>query len=578
MTDDMLRRLPRRHGWPMVGKAVLLREIGRGAMGAVFAGWHTELDSPCAIKFLLHPDTATPERLARFQREARICAELDDPALVHVLEFGKEAGLPYLVMEWIAGRGLDQVTQTAGPFHETEGLTVLRDVGQALIGLHRRGVVHRDIKPSNLLLRAADGRIKIADLGIAKQIGSADGLQTQVILGTPAFMSPEQIKDPTAVGPTSDLFSLGATVFTLLTGRLAFTGATAWDTMQNLCNRPLPHPAEFGVSLSDSTWQVLLRLTEKDPAQRLASAERLLECLPGVSFPFRPEVLQAARPAFEIHRPEPSGAGGEVIAPPPEPDLAVGTSPLTATTTLLPEFVAPADRVLVRKRGAVLFCQCLQNDFLAPPPQGAGADWTPPNKLHVGREEAVRLVGDNPHSGPLVRAVSACARAENVRIVHIRDWHDPLDPRQRPEMEFFGEHCLMGTWGARFIDAIEAYSRDRRRAAVVDAGGINDLHDTPILGMLDTLARPLAGGDADWRATVPVGVIGVWTNVKIHYLLYDLKTRAGLHNLATCSRLVASPDRAAHDQTLHHLAAVLNVKVFDAVDDFLAFLGVIPTT
>jgi hypothetical protein len=74
-----------------------------------------------------------------------------------------------------------------------------------------------------------------------------------------------------------------------------------------------------------------------------------------------------------------------------------------------------------------------------------------------------------------------------------------------------------------------------------------------------------------------VGVIGVWTNVKIHYLLYDLKTRGGLHNLATCSRLVASPDRAAHEQTLRHLSAVLNVKVFDEVDQFLAFLGVIPT-
>ena len=118
------------------------------------------------------------------------------------------------------------------------------------------------------------------------------------------------------------------------------------------------------------------------------------------------------------------------------------------------------------------------------------------------------MVGDDPKAGPLVRAVSACANAENVRLVHIRDWHDPNDPRQRPELDFFGDHCLIGSWGARFIDAIEAYSRDRRRAAVVDAGGINDLHDTPILGMVDTLARQavLAGG-ADWRASVPVGVI-----------------------------------------------------------------------
>src|SRR5262249_49182394 len=95
-------------------------------------------------------------------------------------------------------------------------------------------------------------------------------------------------------------------------------------------------------------------------------------------------------------------------------------------------------------------------------------------------------------------------------------------------------------------------------------------------GMLDTLAQPLAGGDAGWRATVPVGVIGVWTNVKIHYLLYDLKTRGGLHNLATCSRLVASPAHAAHEPTPRHLENRLNVQALDQVDEFLAFRGVNP--
>jgi nicotinamidase-related amidase len=211
-----------------------------------------------------------------------------------------------------------------------------------------------------------------------------------------------------------------------------------------------------------------------------------------------------------------------------------------------------------------LICECLQNDFIAPIPAGRPA----PNKLHIGRDEALRIVGADPARGPLVRALSACTQAEHVRVIHVRDWHDPDDPRQRAELEFFGPHCVMGTWGARFVDAIESYSRNRSRSAVVDATGINDFEDTPLM---ETLAALIEDED---RARVPVGVIGVWTNVKVHYLLYDLKTRAGLHNLATCSRLVAAPDRVEHRNTLRHLESVLNVKVFHEIEEFLAFLGV----
>src|SRR5262245_15606649 len=568
MTDDMIRRLPRRAGRPTVGQVVLLRETGRGAMGVVFAGWHLVQNGPCAVKLLLHPETASPERLARFQREARICTDLDDPALVRVFESGVQAGLPYFVMEWVPGRGLDHVVGTAGPLSRFEVLTVVRDVGQALMVLHRKRIIHRDIKPSNLLLRAADGRIKIADLGVAKEFGSADGIRTEAILGTPAFMSPEQIRDPASVCAASDLFSLGSTAFTLLTGRLAFAGGSTYEIMHNVCHKPLPDPREFGVDITDAAWAVLQGLTEKDLELRIGNAERLLECLPGVSVPFRPEVLAAAQPAFEVNAPAALEDTDELF----ELGSSVPAMASRVLTTTLPEVQAWSRHTTTQ--GALLFCQCLQNDFLEPPPGDAGEDWTPPNKLHVGRDEALRLVGRDPKTGPLVRAVSACARAENVRMIHIRDWHDPDDPNQRPELDFFGDHCLMGTRGSRFIDAIEAFSRDRRRAAVVDAGGLNDLHDTPILNMLEMVARPLADADPDWRARVPVGVIGVWTNVKVHYLLYDLKTRAGLHNLATCSALVASPDREAHATALRHLAAVLNVKVFGRVDEFLSFLGV----
>jgi serine/threonine protein kinase len=567
MNDDLLLRLPRRFGRPSIGRVLLLCEIGRGAMGAVYAGWHQDTRSPCAVKVLLDPQTANAEQLGRFQREARICAELDDPTLVRVSEFGRESGWPYLVMEYVAGRGLDWVIKTMGPLTEVETFTVLRDVGQALLVLHRRGVIHRDIKPSNLLLRAEDGRIKITDLGIAKEVGASDGLLTQTVLGTPAYMSPEQVRDPSSIGPASDFFSLGSTMFTLLTGGLPFPGETAWDMMQNIRHRPLTDPRTLGVAISDAAWTLMERLTQKNAHERISTAEQLLEALPSISVPFRAEVLAVAQPSFQVR-------------PPTEDDLqpldlevrdtSLAWPPVGSAATVNFE---PLTENPQRPPLSMLFCQCLQNDFLAPPPPDSGLDWKEPNKLHVGRAEANRLVGRDPQSGPLVRAVSACAQADHVRMVHIRDWHDATDPRQRPELDFFGDHCLMGTWGARFIDAIEAYSRDRKRAAVVDAGGLNDLHDTPIMPMLEALV-PSSAQSGNWRATMPIGVIGVWTNVKIHYLLYDLKTRLGLHNLATCSALVASPDRDAHETTLRHLRTVLNVKVFDDIEEFLKFLGV----
>src|SRR5262245_33530698 len=217
LMSDWLRRLPTHDEYPLLGKARILREIGRGGMGVVYAGWHTVFDIPVAIK-LLRKDAATDDdTLARFRREARICAAMDEPCLVRVFDFDVTDEGPFLVMEYVAGRSLEDVVAVA-PLGEPEVLSLLRDLALVLLSLHRADVVHRDIKPSNLLLRATDGRIKLTDLGIAKASGSDDVAETKDIVGTPAFMSPEQFGDPGKVGPASDFFSLGATAFYLLTG------------------------------------------------------------------------------------------------------------------------------------------------------------------------------------------------------------------------------------------------------------------------------------------------------------------------------------------------------------------------
>jgi serine/threonine protein kinase len=549
---EWIGRLPTHNGDPLLGKVRLLREIGRGGMGVVFAGWHTVLDIPVAVKLLQNALTASDAALGRFQREARICAAIDEPSLVRVFDFDTSEAGPYIVMEYVAGRSLEEIVSHAGPLHEAEVLSLLRDMALVLLSLHREAVVHRDIKPSNLLLRAADGRLKLTDLGIAKAPGAGDQVETNEIVGTPSFMSPEQFQDSSKVGAASDFFSLGATAFHLLTGERPFDGGTAYETLRRICEQPLPEDVLASKGVSDATIVLLRDLTAKKIAHRIATGRQLLERLPATSIPFRPSTLEAASTGYTARREDTSVF--RTGNPPPTP-------PVTSASNFAETYA------VTQRQRSLIICECLQNDFIAPLPPGAAM----PNKLHIGREESLRLVGADPAKGPLVRALSACTAAEHMRVVHVRDWHDPDDPRQQPELEFFGPHCIMGTWGARFVDAVESFSRDRGRSAVVDATGINDFEDTPLTDTLDALIE-----DED-RATIPVGAIGVWTNVKIHYLLYDLKTRARFHNLATCSRLVAAPDRVEHRNALRHLETVLNVKVFHEINDFLAFLGVTPS-
>src|SRR5262249_28005393 len=152
-----------------------------------------------------------------------------------------------------------------------------------------------------------------------------------------------------------------------LTGRVPFAGSSPYETMRLICEAPLTHPAEFGADVSPATWQALQALTEKDPARRIASAEQLVDVLPGISVPFRPEVLDAARPEVDARSPDDA-----VAFEPPTPVNAGSPAPDTVLAATA-SFVAPA-----RPRDALLFCQCLQNDFLAPPPAGGPADWAPP--------------------------------------------------------------------------------------------------------------------------------------------------------------------------------------------------------
>jgi protein-tyrosine phosphatase/nicotinamidase-related amidase len=209
---------------------------------------------------------------------------------------------------------------------------------------------------------------------------------------------------------------------------------------------------------------------------------------------------------------------------------------------------------------SILITQCLQRDFI-----DLVAPHEPlPNKLHVGREEAQRLLGPDPSGGPVAQLLAWARTQEphDVRVIHIRDWHDATDPRQADHLAMFGPHCLRHTPGAKLVVGMDEALRENE--LLVDAIALNDFEHTRLE---EALAPVLASGEP-----LRVGVVGVWTEAKVSFLLYDLKTRLGIDALATCSALTASASRSQHFNALDQLKRILGVSVFDSVGDFTEWL------
>lgn len=214
---------------------------------------------------------------------------------------------------------------------------------------------------------------------------------------------------------------------------------------------------------------------------------------------------------------------------------------------------------------SVLITQCLQRDFVAP----IGRHDPLPNRLHVGHSEALRLLGADPSGGPVAQLMG-WARAqptEAIEILHIRDWHDPDDPRQRDHLAAFGSHCVRNTPGAELVLDLDDGIAGRANERVVDSIALNDFEATTLPGILEELRRRAHPGP------LRIAVVGVWTEAKISFLLYDLKTRLGVDDLATCSALTASASRAQHFNALEQLRRVLGVQCFESVGELATWLN-----
>ena len=278
-----------RQGEVIAGKYVIERVLGEGGMGIVVQATHMHLDERVAIKFLLPQALGNEEAVARFAREARAAVKIKSEHVARVSDVGTlETGAPYMVMEYLHGQDLAELVRTQGPLPTQDAADYLLQACEAIAEAHALGIVHRDLKPANLfLIRRADGSpcVKVLDFGISKMTspgssGSDLGMtRTHAIMGSPLYMSPEQMASTRDVDARADIWALGAILYELVTGRVPFQA----DTMPQLCGmilqEPVPPPRSVRADVPDALQDVILHCLEKDRTKRFQNVAELAVAL-----------------------------------------------------------------------------------------------------------------------------------------------------------------------------------------------------------------------------------------------------------------------------------------------------------
>jgi serine/threonine-protein kinase len=269
--DSRTARRGQRLGHYLVGEP-----LGEGGMGVVYRAVDEKLGRPVAIKFLHAERSADAQARARFLREARAASTLDHPNIGTVYEIGESDGAPYIVMALYEGETL-RARLSRGTIPDGEALAITRQLAAALAAAHAAGIVHRDLKPANVML-LSDGQLKLLDFGLAKLVSSDESSLTRegAILGTLAYMAPEQLRASSDVDARADLWALGALIYEMLSGQPPFGIGPAANVIGRILSAD---PAPLGAPAPAWLAAIALRLLSKDPSDRLATAQAVTEQL-----------------------------------------------------------------------------------------------------------------------------------------------------------------------------------------------------------------------------------------------------------------------------------------------------------
>jgi ligand-binding sensor domain-containing protein/tRNA A-37 threonylcarbamoyl transferase component Bud32 len=281
-----------------LGAYQIVEQIGQGGMATVFKAYQPSMDRYVAIKILPSHYTEDESFVARFTQEARTLARLEHPHILPVHDYGEQEGTTYLVMRYVKAGTLKDLIEREGPVEIQEAARILGQVGSALDCAHSQGVVHRDIKPSNILIDR-EGNTFLTDFGIAKLVAETAQLTASgAIIGTPAYMSPEQgMGQP--VDYRSDIYSLGVVLYEMVTGQVPFSAETPLAVMLKHINDPLPLPHQIRQDLPEGVERVILKAMAKAPPDRFQSAQEMIDAL---------AKAMAATPTETVSSPLPAGA------------------------------------------------------------------------------------------------------------------------------------------------------------------------------------------------------------------------------------------------------------------------------
>jgi serine/threonine-protein kinase len=272
----------------------LLPKLGQGAMATVFKARQLSLDRIVAIKVLPRRFSENPEYVERFYKEGKAAAKLNHANIVQAIDVGEANGYHYFVMEYVEGHTIFDELSKGKVFGEGEALDVIIQIARALEHAHSQGLIHRDVKPKNIMM-TKDGVAKLADMGLARAAADMDAAFAEAgrAYGTPYYISPEQIRGELDIDFRADIYSLGATLYHMVTGRVPFEGPTPVAVMHKHLKEPLTPPDHINTSLSSGLGEVVEVMMAKSPGRRYASTSDLLRDL---------EAIRDGRPPLQARK------------------------------------------------------------------------------------------------------------------------------------------------------------------------------------------------------------------------------------------------------------------------------------
>ncbi len=288
-----------------LGPYIITDFIGQGGMGQVFKAVHDMMGRESAVK-VLPLSRATPEAVLNFTREIRTQAQLDHPNLVRAFDAGYDGNVYYLVTEYVPGTDLRRLIRSRGPLDMMQAAHITAHAARGLEHAHQRGLIHRDVKPGNILV-TPEGQAKVSDLGLSgfKHLADEDPRSRKVV-GTPDYLSPEQIRSPATITSASDIYSLGCTLYYAVTGKVPFPGgSTAEKARRHLEETPW-HPRRFNPDISEEFVEVIADMMEKDPSKRIQTCSEVVGRLEPWAIQAGPMHTQSTPKSFWMPPPLPT--------------------------------------------------------------------------------------------------------------------------------------------------------------------------------------------------------------------------------------------------------------------------------